>query len=494
MQAGYGGFLGNRSILVLNRQSLRMLLVALLAALFVAATTGLVGRHVFHQASSLKYDLTVAGALIALLALLDRRPARIAIWVLVLAAPFAPYVITIHGQAVSALLAATVFAVVVVLAEGPVDDGRHRRSSLATAAPWILLLLAIPAVLSANPQTKIVYLLTPVVLGWVVFRVCRLYPDGKDVVVWALLGSASLQSALSLVQRSTGHATNLYGQGTASYSSSYFFNYGKVARTTGAFFDPISLGNVLAAALPFALLMAIRRDQQFGRRVAAMGLCLLLGAGLAVSFSRESWIAAAAGCVLVALTSPRGQRRRGVALVSVLLVGAGALAVSLDGAAISSRFTSIIHPDTVKASSGDTNSERISIWSEAVGTFEKNPLVGVGLGDFTTYQSSLSPATPLSGDTQNVYLQYLAEAGLLGGVSLGLLLIGVAADVVAAGSKDPVRPALVGSVVAIAICWITDVTVNYTAVEASVAIVLGLVVAAGSRPASRAPVSLTGES
>jgi O-antigen ligase len=457
---------------------------------FAAAASGLLVRSAFAQVSGLKYLITVGGVLLVLLLVVKLRPSLIAIALLVLAAPFAPYVVTLHGQAISLLFATVTVALLLISIEGPVVNfGSHYPSALGRATPWILVLLSLPALLSRRPLPELTYLVTPVIIGFLVRRVSLLHPSGSDWVAWAVVASAGLQAAFAVFQRVTGHATNLYSQGTASYSSNYFYSYGSAARTTGAFFDPISLGNFLAIALPFAVLFAIRQQSGPARRVLSGGFVVLITAGLGVSLSRASWIGATVACVAVVLASRGGQRRRALQFVGTLLVLVAALSVTLYGPTIRARFDSIGHPTTAN-STGDTNEQRIDVWRSALTVFYDHPLLGVGLGNFTPYLETTLPAIPASGDAQSVYLQYLAEAGVLGGGALCLLIAAAVKDLGARSRLHHLRPALIGSAAAVAVVWATDVTVNYAAVEAGVSILLGLIAAAGSpvrRPLSLQP-------
>ena len=179
--------------------------------------------------------------------------------------------------------------------------------------PYAMVLLLVPVALGVQPLHEVLYVLAFLDIAWLCGKVGGLYPDGRLLVVLFFVGSASLQALVALAQYVTGNAFNLYGgAGSATYSAqSYFFNYGTTARTTGTFFDPISLGNVLAMALPLALLLVLRSQLPGRVRLAAAAAGVILVGGLAVSLSRASWIAAAVGVIAVALFSHGDQRRQG---------------------------------------------------------------------------------------------------------------------------------------------------------------------------------------
>ena len=460
--------------------------VAVAVLLCIVGVTGLGVTSLFHQYSTLKWSLTVAAPVLIVLLLTVRRPSLWAAGLLVLSVPLAPYVMTVGTQPVSILVATAGLATVVVLVEGGLASGQGGRSALARILPWVLALLVIPTVIGGSIGHELLYGALIVDVAWVCTRVAGLYPDGRLLLVLVFLGSAGGQAALALVQHATGRQYSLYGgAGTATFSSShYFFNYGSAARTTGTFFDPISLGNVLAMALPLALLVAVRTDVRPFRRWFAGCMGALLLGGLTVSLSRASWMGAAAGVVVVCLLSQGGQRRRAVTVTGALLVGALFVASTLYGPALTARFDSILHPtaSTVKTAAGDR--ARQAAWNFAITTFDGAPITGVGFGKLAGRYEEHVVGSDASTHASDVYLQYLAEGGLLGGAALVLLAGGVGADLYRARRTDPLVPGLTGAFASVAVTWVTDYTVRYFAVAGCLALLLGLT-ASATRPSGR---------
>jgi O-antigen ligase len=452
----------------------RLAALGFMGLVLVLGAAGLVGHSVFSQYSTLKYGLVVAGAVVVALLLVTPRPAAIAVALVVVAAPFTPFVMTLHGQKLSILLLCCVVAVPVVMLEGRVAAA-SRRSALGRSLPWIAVLLAIPAVDGGALGETWVTVLTVAVIAWLCGRVATLYPDGRDLIVLSLLACAGLQGLLAVVQYATGHATNLYGQGVATYSASYFFNYGTTVRTTGAFFDPISLGNVMALALPFGFLLAVRRDISPARRAIATVAALVITGGLVVSLSRAGWIAATAGVVLVALTSRGEQRRRAVTVAVAALAATAAVGLTLYGSVLTERVTSIVHPTSSSVRTANGDKLRLTEWRTALRIFFAHPLVGVGLRHLDTVLDQEIPGAGPQGNAQNLYLEYLGGGGIIGGAALATFLGAAARDIAAHWRSDPLGPALVGAGVAVLIEWVTDVTVFYTGVAACVAVLVGLI-------------------
>lgn len=453
--------------------------------LFIAGASGILVTEAFHQYSTLKWIITVAGPALIILLLLVKRPSAWAAGLVIFTVPIEPYVSTIHNQPVSILLVTLLLATLVVTIEGGGHStGTGRKSALGTVTPWVALLLVIPTVLGASIPHEVLYFCLLVDLAWICTRVVALYPDGRLLVVLLFLGSAGAQSAFALIQYVTGHQFNLYGgAGSASYSAqNYFFNYGSAARTTGTFFDPISLGNVLAMALPLALLVLLRGELRTRYRGFAGLIALLLIGGMAVSLSRASWMAAVAGILCIAAFSRGHQRRRAFVLSGSLIVAALLIASTLYGPAIEARFTSILDPtaSTVRTASGDKARE--VDWSFALHIFTENPIFGVGIGNLALQFEASVPGSSAGSHASDVYLQYLAEGGVCGGAVLLLLAGGISVDLFRSRRTDWLYPGLVGSFVGVSITWVTDYTVRYYAVAGCLAVLVGLAASSSHRP------------
>ncbi len=345
-----------------------------------------------------------------------------------------------------------------------------------------MVLLLLPVAIGVQPLHELLYVLAFLDIAWLCAKVGGMYPEGRLLVVLFFVGSASLQALVALAQYVTGNAFNLYGgAGSATYSAqSYFFNYETTHRTTGTFFDPISLGNVLAMALPLAVLLVLRAELPGRVRLGAAAAGVVVVGGLAVSLSRASWIAAAVGVVAVALFSRGEQRRRGALLAGVLIVGALSAASALYGPAITSRFTSILHPTSsnVKTAPGDRT--RQDLWAAAFDVFETHPVTGVGFGNLAERLEAAVPGSGPGIQAQNTYLQYIAEGGVFGAGVLLLLVGGVCADLHRTRKVDWLYPGLVGASLGVAVTWTTDFTARYYAVAGCLAVLVGLIATAAT--------------
>ena len=471
-----------RNRLVGNRGDLLRIVLTIVGATgLVLGASGFDTTLVFHQFSILKWALLIAAPVLVMVLLSVERPSAWAVGLVAVTIPVEPYVATIRGQPISVLLVMLVVATVVV----EIEDGGHlrragRSPALVRVLPYAIVLLLVPTALGIQPLHQLLYVLAFVDIAWLCAKVGGLYPEGRLLIVMFFVGSASLQALLALAQYVTGNVFNLYGgAGSATYSAqNYFFNYGMTTRTTGTFFDPNSLGNVLAMALPLALLVALRAQHSGRLRLVAAVASLILVGGLAVSLSRASWIAAAAGMLAVALFSRGDQRRRGLMLAGVFIVGALSAASVLYGPAITSRFTLILHPTASNQRSAAEDTGRVADWAEAFAVFEAHPIAGVGFGNLVAKIEATVPASGPSSEAQNTYLQYMAEGGVFGAGVLLLLVGGIWVDLHRTRKTDWLHPGLVGASIGVAITWVTDVTVRYYSVAGCCAVLVGLIASA----------------
>ena len=232
-------------------------------------------------------------------------------------------------------------------------------------------------------------------------------------------------------------------------------------------------------ALPVALGLASREARR-RQRVTLVGVACFIGVGLLFTLSRMSWIGAGAGILVTLLLVGGGRRARVlVMLVPILLVGM--LVVSnIGGQSFGDRFSSIFNPrdQRHKTAAGDT--ERVQDWNAVLSIANEHPIIGVGFGDLIPALDQKLPWVTPAGQAQSTYLQVLGEAGALGAIAL-ILLLGAQARVLRVALRRPSTRAaaagLSGATVALLVEWTTDVTVRYSAVAASTAVLFG--VAAG---------------
>lgn len=208
---------------------------------------------------------------------------------------------------------------------------------------------------------------------------------------------------------------------------------------TGSGGAPSTLGNpnflaaFLGMVVPLALWCATERSRTTGWRVAA-GL-VLVGSlvALLVTRSVQGPVVAAVGILVFGLAWVR--TRTGRARTVGHAVWAGALIVGVLGALALATLGGPV--ERFRDAELWTVGERISFWQAATGTFADDPVVGVGIGDFSDAFTAHRPAdhatTRSSVHTtaaHNVPLGFFAEGGLLVGLPFVAFLALVAVALV----------------------------------------------------------------
>lgn len=463
----------------------RQLLVVLTGLVALLGAAGITDAHVFHQPSTLKYAVTIVGPLFIGCLVMSRDPIAMIGALLIVAAPFAGFSMTFKGTHVPLL--APIFligAALAVFAERPVS----RRPFLAGAGIFVLVMFLLPVVESPSRSNALMVLASLFFAAYFA-SLASSRRQGFLTLCWAFVASAAIQAALAVWENSSGHRLNLYGSaGLQTFGANYFFGYvGGTTRPPGSFYDPISLGNMLAISVPLCVGLAIDygRRQRWVPTVIAILATALIVTGLEITLSRMSWIGALAGVVVAAFLLPPPQRR---ALLPGLVLAIGAASVlGLFGghSAVIERLGSITHPLN---ESGTANEDviRVDVWNQALSVAEHHPIAGVGFGGLVKILSSQFAPAGLQSQAQSTYLQVAAEAGLLGVAALLAVLWATLSDLGRLFRVDRLWAAiLVGSFVAMLVCWLTDVTIRYSGVAVYMGMLFGMI-AGSSRRASAA--------
>jgi O-antigen ligase len=174
--------------------------------------------------------------------------------------------------------------------------------------------------------------------------------------------------------------------------------------------------------------------------------------------------------------------------------------VALEGSAVSSRFLSIFDPTSTQGKTAqETGSAvgeqiRLQLWSVALNDgFLRHPVTGIGIDNMgqlerehtTSSGAGVKAGTAIFQNASSTYFQLIGEGGLFALALLLLLLTALLADVRVAVNAHPViGAALAGAVVAVLICWTTDIVVTYEPVAACVGVLFGAVAGAARSDAS----------
>ena len=246
----------------------------------------------------------------------------------------------------------------------------------------------------------------------------------------------ALWVAAALVAGGVGQALLGLYQFYFQVGPDWFVLFDRYMRAYGSFGQPNPFAGYLGLTLPVALSMSLwalgEWWRQDGERQAALwwggyfGVAtLMIAAGLLASWSRGAWVGAAAGLlVVVALRSRRTAAAVGVLLVAGLFAGLfGSFRPDLVPAPLASRVADLPAyfgmADVLNQPVTDDNFavvERVAHWYAAGKMWELSPWVGVGPGNYgITYPQVRLPRweEPL-GHAHNIYLNVLAETGLVG--------------------------------------------------------------------------------
>jgi O-antigen/teichoic acid export membrane protein/O-antigen ligase len=156
-------------------------------------------------------------------------------------------------------------------------------------------------------------------------------------------------------------------------------------------------------------------------KLAVTAAIIAMVAGVAYSFSRESYFGALAVFIVFALRRPRHGLIGAAALAGVLLF--------LAPSTITARISSIWQGSSLDASSA----VRLDLWTSALRMFAHQPLLGVGYlhfagqlpAYFVSTGNDATPALQLSAlvYAHSTYLTVLAETGIIGGALLATLIL-----------------------------------------------------------------------
>ncbi|MEN3279600.1 MAG: hypothetical protein V7607_740 [Solirubrobacteraceae bacterium] len=463
-------------------QTLRLALAFATAGAAVLATSGAVAAHAFTQPSSFKYAVSVGAPLLVFGLCVARQPLRAAVALVVVAAPFAdlsagvgPVQVPLLGALLLLACAAAVVTTRPPRALGPVG--------VAAVAGAVLLAPAVAH--GARPASATLVVAAMVVTGWLV-SVVAATPDGRRWVLGALLASMSLQAALAIYMFRTGNRLHLYGTaGQPTFSGDYFFTLEGTKRPTGAFSDPISLGNALGLALPLALAGAAGAFQRAAARLLAAGAGLLIAVALTLTLSRMSWIGAAAGLLVCLGALPAGRRAPSVIVMGVLVAVTLAAGSRIVGPELVQRAESALRPTASDSQSAESDRERVLLWKAALTTAEDHPIAGVGVNRINAQLQRRATGVHEATHAHSTYLQILAEAGLLGALALLSLIATLATAAIRGLRVDRmVAAGAAGGLVAVFVAWSTDYTIRYVPVAITMAVLFGLVAALGHREAT----------
>ena len=295
--------------------------------------------------------------------------------------------------------------------------------------------------------------------GWLTFRlvvaICGLAPESRRRATFALggwLSGVAVVAVVALVQYAT--AMNL---------QAYWVRANPLlVRTNSTLDDPNTLGAVLVLAI--GLLVGLLRLGDSRWRQLWFGLASLSTFGLITTMSRSALGAAVIAPLGILAIGPTPttilQRRIRLASRIVMTVLLAAIAGSVvlreftpeqQRTNPSGLFEMVVTTFDPRESAGWVLRGRLPWWQASAAMFDERPLVGVGLGRVPREAAAFGGG-PMRENTHNLFLQLLAETGLIGFAAFAALCTAITTTLsraVVAPSHPDNRPLALGGLIAV---------------------------------------------
>jgi O-antigen ligase/Tfp pilus assembly protein PilF len=330
------------------------------------------------------------------------------------------------------VLAMLVFA---PLAFGAVDPWAFLVLQSCGAAIFILW----SARLWLNPKTKILWPpLAWVVLIFAIYAVARYFTADIEyvarqellqVLLFAFLFFAFVNNlrgqeetlTVSFVMIAVGTFCACYAVEQLARHSNQVWNLISpyAGRASGTYISPNNLSNLLAMLLPLALALLLVGKIGIIARILLAYATLAMAAGLAVTFSRAGWVAAAVGIFLLlgTLLFHRNHRLR-AALLLIIILGGGTFFTTQYLSKTVGYMERVAKPAADNAPSVLDVNSRLEMWRAAIQMWRENFWWGVGPAHYDYRFREIRPVEiQLRPDrAHNDYLNLLADWGTVGGV------------------------------------------------------------------------------
>jgi O-antigen ligase len=292
-----------------------------------------------------------------------------------------------------------------------------------------------------NPRSKLLWPpLAWVVLAFMAYGIaCYLTADIEyvarqetiQVLLFGFLFFAALNnlrgqeeiSAVSATLITTGTVIACYAVAQLMHNTNQVWNEISpyVGRASGTYISSNNLACLLAMLLPLALAYLLVGKVHIVTRVLLIYAAVALAAGLAVTFSRAGWLAAAAGIILLLgiLLGHGNHRLKAVLLLLVMLAGGGYLTSHYLSKTVG-YMRRVAAPDEavgLQVVDASWDSRRM-LWLSAERMWADHPWFGVGPAHFDyrfrEYRSENMQSRP--DRVHNDYLNLVADWGAVGGV------------------------------------------------------------------------------
>lgn len=206
--------------------------------------------------------------------------------------------------------------------------------------------------------------------------------DARSVVMWMLAG-AYLVSVIAILQVVFGSL------GGAAGTRETAFTFGGLVRADGTFGNPNELGAFLAMLLPVAVRELVAARSAWDRLVGG-NLAVMMVIALLLTFSRSSWVGAAAGIAPLLLAGrlprPGGRvmtwRHAGVAAAVAVLLAGGVALVGLGGGGLPLQHSIGARAASLQDLEAGSAATRLHIWRDTLRLIASRPITGYGPDNF----------------------------------------------------------------------------------------------------------------
>jgi O-antigen ligase/Tfp pilus assembly protein PilF len=274
-------------------------------------------------------------------------------------------------------------------------------------------------------------------------------------------------------------------------------------RAQGTFRNPDHFADYLVLAFPIAVVGVLSPRSLMGRRWAesfavfsamAAVVCIV---GVMISLSRGAWLAGLVGSAALVFASLRREKPgapdegqgvmvRRAAIAGCLLFLLALIVAGAPAGKIGERLSETANHD-------ESVLDRISVWRDSIGIVRDFPLLGVGLGGwpeiFSRYDSEPWDPIYFWRETHNDYLQLLEEAGIIGFLLAGWILLSQARALRRARAVVPARRLpLVAAAIAAAASFATHELLDFNFQVPANALLLVVILGLAHRQAAESGV------
>jgi O-antigen ligase len=311
--------------------------------------------------------------------------------------------------------------------------------------------LVIAGILSFNDRNNIKYIYDEyrdIINAFCVFWVCLLpsiifsgnlvesFKDFGSVYIYRFLPFFIALCIINNRQIEFNNDIIIFSAFIASSVAIYQGIFLDIKRVIGLSNHPMVFAGLLCIVIPMSFINFFNENfSKLKRSIYFLSFCFFSFA-LLLNATRGAWIAMAIVIAIVLFVAKNSMRKM-IALLAIFLL----LCISFfNSGYFENRVLSI--------KSMQANSERLLIWESSKKMFLDNPITGVGLGNYTyQYQNKyISPQAkePYLRNSHNIYLQFLAENGVIGFIGFLYLFYKIITVSISAFRKKQNMHALIG--------------------------------------------------